>query len=158
MRGALGHCRAQRLQRCFGILPDGAVLGRRQHLVGALAAAHGGGAADAARIEGDHVVALGQTHEVLAAQGQLGDARAAGSAEVQQHRTPGRARRAVAGQRQVERAGGGAGVVERHGDLAALQVGRHAVALARGPGDALPVEAREIGRGRGRGGGAWRGR
>ena len=126
----------------FVVVP---VVGRLQGLVRAVAAAHGGGAAHTARIEGDEVVAVGEIHEVLAAVSEFGDARAAGAAEVQQQRAARIAGAPVAGHRQVEGARPGPGVVERHGDLAAPQILGHFHALALRPLDLLLVEAGQVG-------------
>lgn len=117
--------------------------------VRALATADGGGPADAARVEGDHVVAVRQAHEVLARIGELADARAARAAEVEQHRTPGRARGPVAGHRQFEGVAPGLRVVERDGDLAALEAVRRRLVQSPGgagrPVDLLVVEAGQAG-------------
>lgn len=135
----------QLFERGLGVVRVLAVVGRLQGLVGAVAAADGGGAADAARIEGDEVVAVREVHELLASVGEFGDARAAGAAEVQQQRTARVAGGPVAGHGQVEGSGLGPGVVERHGDLAAPQVLGHLHALALRPLDLLLVEAGQVG-------------
>ncbi len=143
---ALGRHLAQLPQRVPRIARLLAV-GRLQRTAGGVGpAAHRGGTAHAARVERHHVVVVGQTEEVLTAEGQALHAGAARTAEVQHDRAARVAGgRAVAGERQLQGALARVGVVERHGDRPALEVLRQLRARAGRPLDLLVVEPAQAG-------------
>ncbi|MDQ1013894.1 hypothetical protein QFZ43_000443 [Streptomyces afghaniensis] len=147
MLGARGRRVAQLFEYGLRVGRGRVAVRRVQWVVGGVAAADRRGAADAPGVEADHVVAVRQAHEVLAGHGELAHALTARAAEVQQHRAPGLSRGPVTGQGEIEGPLPGPGVVEGDGDLAALEVLRHVLALARRPPDLLVVEARQSRRG-----------